>query len=51
MKDRDLSEKYHKNKFVINSKEEIKLLSKEEYKKMVEDGIFSDDEYTKKGDD
>lgn len=51
MKDRDLSQRNQQNKFVINSKEEIKLLSKEEYKKMVEDGILSDDKYTKKGDD
>lgn len=51
MKDRDLSQKRQHNKFVISSKEEITLISNEEYLKMLEEGIIEDSEPTNEGDD
>ena len=51
MKDRDLSHKRQQNKFVISSKEEITSISKEEYQKLIEEGILEDSESINEGDD
>jgi len=51
MKGRDFNQNNQQNRFVTNSKEEITLISKEEYLKMIEEGILEDSEPANEGDD